>query len=312
MPLETATATSSDLGSSLWTVVKSTAAKDIAAIAAQAARDAVVEHAAGPVKIEWTIDSKPFAKVDGVVNKKVIEAVLKRIKAGIKNILLVGPAGAGKTKLAAQVAEAVQARFAELSCTSGMPEWHLVGRATPNLTTGENTYATSAFVDFYENGGVFLLDEIDAADPNVLLVMNSAISNGRMSLPVRASNQYAKRHEDFILIAAANTFGMGANRQYVGRNQLDASTLSRFACAVIEVEYDEKLEAALVADRKVLDRVWDIRKKVTKLGLRRVVGTRELLAVARLVHSGETLSMAIAALMTGWTDDEVSKTGGSK
>lgn len=297
------------LGDQLWATVSPAAIKDIQRLATEAAQNAVLDADRGPVKIEWTIDARPFAKVDGVVNKKVLDAVLKCLKAGLTNILLVGPAGAGKTKLAHQVAEAVGRPFAELSCTSGMPEWHLVGRATPNLTTGDQNYAPSAFVKAYEEGGVFLLDEIDAADPNVILVMNSALANGQMSLPARVANPIAKRHPDFVLIAAANTFGNGANRQYVGRNQLDASTLSRFACAVIEVDYDHKLEESLVADRTVLNKVWAIREKVTALGLRRVVGTRELLAVARLVHSGETMSMAIEALTTGWTPDEKTKVG---
>jgi hypothetical protein len=40
----------------------------------------------------------------------------------------------------------------------------------------------------------------------------------------------------FVCIAAANTFGTGADRQYVGRNQLDESTLDRFRIGQIELD----------------------------------------------------------------------------
>ena len=78
------------------------------------------------------------------------------------------------------------------------------------------------------NGGVFLFDEIDAADANVLLVVNSALANGRMSVPSRHDQPVAKKHSEFVCIAAANTFGRGADRVYVGRNELDEATLDRF------------------------------------------------------------------------------------
>jgi MoxR-like ATPase len=47
-------------------------------------------------------------------------------------------------------------------------------------------------------------------------------------------------HPDFHLIATGNTYGSGGNRQYVGRQALDAATLDRFV--VIDVPVDEQLE----------------------------------------------------------------------
>jgi cobaltochelatase CobS len=42
----------------------------------------------------------------------------------------------------------------------------------------------------------------------------------------------------------ANTFGTGADRQYVGRNQLDESTLDRFRIGQIERDYDSEIVSA--------------------------------------------------------------------
>jgi cobaltochelatase CobS len=129
------------------------------------------------------------------------------------NILLIGPAGSGKTYLAAQVAECLGLPFAFISCSAGMSEGQLLGRLIPTGEGGKFEYLISEFVRCYENGGVFLFDEIDAADSNTLLVLTAALANGHMAVPNRPGNPIAKKHPDFVCIAAANTYGTGADRQ---------------------------------------------------------------------------------------------------
>ena len=118
-----------------------------------------------------------------------------------------------------------------------MSESQILGRLVPAGENGQFVFLSTQFLDAYENGGVFLFDEIDAADPNVLLVINSALANGHLSVPSRHEKPTAARHPDFICIAAANTFGHGADRQYVGRNQLDESTLDRFRIGTVPMDY---------------------------------------------------------------------------
>jgi len=55
-------------------------------------------------------------------------------------------------------------------------------------------------------------------------------------------------HPDFHIIAAANTFGHGANAVYAGRNQLDGSTLDRFRIGTLKLTYSPKVEAALLSE----------------------------------------------------------------
>jgi hypothetical protein len=85
---------------------------------------------------------------------------------------------------------------------------------------------------------VFLLDEVDAASPAVLVVINALLANERASFP----DAVVEKHADFVLIAGANTIGLGADRQYVGRQQIDAATLDRFV--LLDWPYDPRIEAA--------------------------------------------------------------------
>ncbi len=263
----------------------------------------------GPSVIEWRVNSDAFAKIEGT-SHKALPRLLKLYAAGFRNFLVVGPAGSGKTTLAANMATALARHFASVSCTAGMSESALTGRAIPDLTTGKVVFQSTDFVLCYETGGVFLIDETDAADANVMLVINSALANGHMPLPNRTEQPSATRHADSVVVCAANTWGTGADRQYVGRNQLDAAFLDRFVGATIEVDYDRDLESALVGDANVCARVWTIRDKVNELKLRRVVGTRFLMSAARLVKcAGESIDAALTACTTGWTTDERTKCG---
>jgi hypothetical protein len=97
-------------------------------------------------------------------------------------------------------------------------------------------YRTSAFRHIYENGGVFLFDEIDNSNPNTLAVVNNALANHSAEFP---DGRVAK-HPDTKVVAAANTIGKGASAQYVGRMAIDAATLDRFA--FIPWDLDEELE----------------------------------------------------------------------
>lgn len=263
----------------------------------------------GVGKVDWTVNTQPFATIEGTHHKALPE-ILNRIACGFKNFYIVGPTQSGKTTLAADVAKALDRRFASISCSAGMSESQVLGRGIPNLTTGKNEYVSTEYVDIYENGGVFLFDEGDAADSNMLIVLNSGTANGHMTLPNRVEKPRAERHENCVIIVAANTYGTGADRQYVGRNQLDAAFMERFVGAMIEVDYDRDLESSIIGDANICARVWTIRDKVRDLKLRRSVSTLFLKSVTRLVKgAGMTIDNALKACTVGWTQDELTRAG---
>lgn len=245
-------------------------------------------------------------KIDGVVHQ-AFDRVLKG--AGLRqNVLLVGPAGCGKTKLAHQVADALKLPFASLSCSAGMSESQLLGWLLPVGEAGKFEYVASDFVNAYENGGVFLLDEIDAADENVLLVLNQALANGGFFLPQRRANPHVKRHPDFVCIAAANTFGHGADMTYAGRNRLDGATLDRFRANIIPMDYDAALEEKLI-DANVLGWGRHIRGAIAEKKLRRVMSTRALLDYTAQKAIGLGRADWEASYFADWTRDELTKIG---
>ena len=221
------------------------------------------------------------------------------------NILLVGPAGCGKTHLAHQVAEALGREFASISCTAGMSESALMGWMLPS-EGGAFDYTPSDFVRMYEGGGVFLFDEIDAADPNTLLFINQALANGSFYLPQRKGNSKVTRHPDFVCLAAANTFGTGANMTYAGRERLDEATLDRFRAGTVMLDYDTRFEKSVV-DADVVAWGHKVRQKIRDSRLSRVMSTRFLLDATKLKKAGRTLQQIQDTYFVGWKQDEKTK-----
>ena len=218
-----------------------------------------------------------------------------------RQVFVAGPSGSGKTHMASQVAKALGVQFKHISCSAGLSEAHLLGRML-----FDGTYVKSDFVDCYENGGIFLFDEIDAADANTLLVVNSALANGSMSVPNRKDNPSAKRHRDFMCICAGNTWGSGSI-EYAGRNYMDAAFMDRFAASKVVVDYDNKLEKKICTDDFLYSALNNLRKAVMDKKIRRVISTRVFISGQRQVSSGKSIKDFINNLMIDWSLEEKSK-----
>lgn len=216
------------------------------------------------------------------------ETLIHIVHAG-QPVMLVGPAGTGKSHAAEQAATVLGLDFFAMSVGAQTSKSDLIG-----YMDAMKNYVSTPFRKAYENGGLFLLDEIDAGNSNVLIQLNAALANGYMSFP----DEMVRRHENFRFVASANTFGLGANRQYVGRNQLDAATLDRFV--TLQWDIDANVEESLAVGRmgsSWLGVVRMVREYVESRELRVVVSPRATQRGAKLLAAGldfnDVLHMAL-------------------
>jgi MoxR-like ATPase len=280
-----------------------------AGIDADAVRGIVREEMAtvAPREVVVKVGDSPAVKVDGRPHP-MFDKVVKLVAAGV-NVLLVGPAGCGKSHLAKQVAQALGRNFGTLHCSAGASESQVTGWLLPIGKGGAFEFKPAHFATLYSEGNsLFLIDEIDAADPNMLMVLNGALANGALHIPQCADRPEWERGKDAAIIAAANTYGHGADAVYAGRNQLDAATLDRFY--VVEMGYDTALEKDIGATQPEFYR-WHsaLREKANANKLRRVVSTRVLQKGVAALSAGIALSQVKADLLAGWTRDERNKVG---
>lgn len=232
-------------------------------------------------EIENLKKRKPLDLIVSVDNSKKTDLgkqhfqfpTLLKILATKLNVYLVGPAGSGKTHAAIQVAKALNIPFHFTGAVAS--EFKLTG-----FMDAQGRIVSTEFRKAYENGGLFLFDEIDASYPQAVLAFNAALANDYMDFP----DKRVPRHKDFYCIAAANTYGQGADRQYIGRNQLDAASLDRFV--FIDWNYDENLERDLAGNEEWSSYVQKIRRFITKNKIRHVVSPRASIFGATLLSNG--------------------------
>lgn len=253
------------------------------------------------IKEEYgSIERKITTVVDGVpvpmkgIQHDRFETVLKFV-ANDEPVFLTGPAGSGKNVLCKQVAEALGLKFYFTNAVT--QEYKLTG-----FTDAMGNFQETQFYKAFTNGGLFMLDEIDASIPEVLVILNAAIANRYFDFP--APIGYVEAHPDFRVIAAGNTTGHGADFEYIGRNQLDAASLDRFA--VVRVGYSEAIENNVAGgDAELATFCREFRRSAHNSGQQVIVSYR---AIGRLAKMTQILSLEEAietCLVKGLEKDDV-------
>ena len=209
--------------------------------------------------------------VDLGLSHHTLPKVLNALKCGL-NVYLYGPSGSGKTFAAKQCADALNVKLYFTGAISN--EYKLTG-----FMDAKGEYVSTEFRKAYEDGGLFLFDEIDGSFPQAVLAFNAALANDYMDFP----DKRVPRNKNFYCIAAANTIGLGANRQYVGRNQLDAASLDRFV--FIEWDYDLNMERKITNNDEWFEYVLKARKAVESMNLRHIISPRASIFGAKLLEN---------------------------
>lgn len=261
--------------------------------AAQKIADKALDKILRPVEIR--INEVEKVEVAGAAHPKLQEII--KILSNRMPVFLVGEAGSGKTHMVEQAANGLKLPFYCMSVCGQTTASSLLGYMN---ATGQ--YVRTLFREAYENGGVFLLDEIDNGNPNVLSVLNSALSNNVCSFP----DKMVERHKDFVLCASGNTYGHGANRKYVGRLEIDGATLDRFV--FIEIEYSKALEKQICGWPEYAELIQAIRERAKELGMRHIISPRASIYGVKLINSGISLDDTLMyTVFKDMTKDEMNK-----
>jgi len=224
------------------------------------------------------------AVMAGVVHPSFLDLVTT-LSAGFPAFLY-GPPATGKTHAAIAACEALGVRVGGLvGCSPDIMPSSLKG-----FVSATGGYVSSAFRDTYENGGIFIVDEIDNAPMAVTIgILNTVLSTAFLTFPDRIDPVF--KHESFGLVACANTFGTGSTASF-DRFAVDPSTMDRFVR--LEFAYDETVDLAIlrsVGGREsdvglVMDAIVKMRGNIETHGLRSFVTNRGGKAAVTLLGMG--------------------------
>ena len=208
-------------------------------------------------------------------------------------VYLYGPAGSGKNHILQEIAETLELGF--YFTNSVQQEYKITG-----FIDAGGKYHETEFYKAFKNGGLFFLDEMDASIPEVLILLNAAIANKYFEFP----NGKIDAHENFRVVAAGNTAGNGADEQYVGRLQLDSSTLDRFV--FIQFDYDKNIELKIAkGNKELVEFVRGLREKAAKLGIKATFSYRSIIMVTSLEGKMQLTDVIQIAIVKGLDKDTI-------
>lgn len=146
-----------------------------------------------------------------------------------KNILLKGPTGSGKTKLAENVSQIFKQPMHSINCSVDLDAEALLGFKTINQKDGKQTidFVPGPVVKAMKNGHLLYVDEINMAKPETLPILNSILDYRRSVF-----NPFTGE-----TIHAENGFGVIAaiNEGYIGTVPLNEALKNRFV--VLDIPY---------------------------------------------------------------------------
>lgn len=147
-----------------------------------------------------------------------------------KNILLKGPTGSGKTKLAETLSAAVNTPMHQVNCSVDLDAESLLGFKT--IKTNEQGQQEIIFIDgpvikAMREGHILYIDEINMAKPETLPILNGVLDY-RRQLTNPFTGEVIKAAPGFNVIAAIN-------EGYVGTLPMNEALKNRFV--VIQVDY---------------------------------------------------------------------------
>ena len=139
-------------------------------------------------------------------------------------VIIIGPKGTGKTTLVREYAMRKSKNLQSINFSLRTRESHLVG--TKSLTDGIIGFDEGILVKSMKEGNILYLDEINAAEADVLLRLDEALDDRRQVILKESGGEIIKAKDSWFVISTINPL------THVGTKELPPQILSRFPVRV--------------------------------------------------------------------------------
>ena len=147
------------------------------------------------------------------------DIIKKAYEAGLF-VLVIGPKGTGKTSLVRNFAKNNNINSESINFSLRTRESHLIG--TKTLTDGTVSFDEGLLIKSMRNGDLLYLDEVNAAEADVLLRLDEALDDRRQVVLKESGGEIVTANKSWFVIATINPLN------HVGTKELPPQLLSRF------------------------------------------------------------------------------------
>lgn len=159
-------------------------------------------------------------------------------------IWITGLSGNGKTEMVMQVCAELGRKIVRLNFTQETDESDIIGGL--RLINGSTEYQEGPVISAMREGAILLLDEIDAANENKILVLQSVLEG--KGVLIKSTGEYVQPAKGFNVIATSNTKGLGDDTgKFLGVNMMNGAFLDRFVGTIEQSYPPTDTEKAILA-----------------------------------------------------------------
>jgi nitric oxide reductase NorQ protein len=214
-------------------------------------------------------------------------------------VLIIGPKGTGKTTLVRAFAKKVGKPLYSINFSLRTRESHLVGSLM--MENGSTRFALGIIPKSMQEGAILYLDELNAAEADVLLRLDEALDDRRQLVIKEAGEPITiKAHPEWFVIATINPL------THAGTKELPPQLLSRFPVRIY-VDYPPPEVVIKIVEmhvpgldgeqKKNLIKVIEFEKRVRQIATETMLpytpSLRETIAFAKLLKSGVDAKTAV-------------------
>ncbi len=160
-------------------------------------------------------------------------------------VLIIGPKGTGKTSLVRKFASAINKELFSINFSLRTRESHLIG--TNTIDNGQINFVNGILIRSMTEGNILYLDELNAAEPDVLLRLDEALDDRRQIVLKESEGQTIIAKEGWFSIGTINPLS------HVGTKELPPQIISRFPIRILLDYPPENTELEIIKKHVKLD-----------------------------------------------------------